>query len=135
MPRKEGFEAYYDQIVPQAANKLGKQWGAKVGETEIETGDKYQTSPDGYQIPIEGSGKKTVPYLPITPQMRVGVKSIPYSLFTIPLAATGLALSQGKANASPAKRGTIEVTDPNGHKHYFLDERSASAFRKAAGIQ
>ena len=40
MPRKEGFEAYYDQMVPQAANKLGKQWGAKVGETKIVTETK-----------------------------------------------------------------------------------------------
>ena len=38
------------------------------------------------------SKKKTVPvpYLPITPQMRTGVKSVPYSLFTAAGAALGL---------------------------------------------
>ena len=157
MPRKEGFEAYYDQIVPQAANKLGKQWGAKVGETKINTG--RPTSGEGWeqtkmwdqlrsdgrrgQMPlyaifdrggnwvgttgdpssVDDSGgeettvkvidekgnllkdaklpstQKSVPYLPITPQMRAGVKSIPYSLFSIPLAAGALTLAQVKAKA------------------------------------
>ena len=29
----EGMKGFYDKIIPDAANKLGKQWGAKVGET------------------------------------------------------------------------------------------------------
>ena len=28
-----GMKGFYDKIIPDAANKLGKQWGAKVGET------------------------------------------------------------------------------------------------------
>lgn len=95
----KGQRVFYDTMVPQIANKLGKQWGTKVGETTIDIGDKYQTDEDGYQLPIDGSGKTTVPYLPITPQMRAGVKSIPYSLFSIPLAAGALGLSQVKAKA------------------------------------
>jgi hypothetical protein len=43
MPRKEGFESYYDQITPQVANKLGKQFGAKVGETKIKVSDGSKT--------------------------------------------------------------------------------------------
>lgn len=31
----EGMKGFYDQILPSAMNKLGKKWGAKVGETEI----------------------------------------------------------------------------------------------------
>ena len=31
----EGMKGFYDKIVPEAANKLGKQFGAKVGETKI----------------------------------------------------------------------------------------------------
>ena len=33
----EGMKGFYDKIIPDAANKLGKQWGAKVGETKIVT--------------------------------------------------------------------------------------------------
>jgi hypothetical protein len=32
----EGMKGFYDKIVPDLANKLGKQFGAKVGETKIE---------------------------------------------------------------------------------------------------
>jgi hypothetical protein len=35
----EGMKGFYDKIVPDLANKLGKQFGAKVGETKIETGE------------------------------------------------------------------------------------------------
>jgi hypothetical protein len=31
----QGMKGFYDKIVPETANKLGKQFGAKVGETEI----------------------------------------------------------------------------------------------------
>jgi hypothetical protein len=132
MPRKEGFEAYYDQIVPQAANKLGKQWGAKVGEVNL-GGHKYsvkRSSDLSYKI-LDETGKdhsqgnffetkeeaqyyadalqkedkpSNVPYLPITPQMRAGVKSIPYSLFTIPLAAGALTLQQVKAQGDELQK-------------------------------
>ena len=176
MPRKEGFEAYYDQMVPQAANKLGKQWGAKVGtvhfgekftpqdlevvkqahkfaaengeaysawqeakrETLAERGepltseereelirdeiaahDKWLKAKDAYNnFNVQNHGlldryfksksSQTddidVPYLPITPQMRAGVKCIPYSLFSIPLAAGALSLAQVKAKAEELKK-------------------------------
>jgi GGDEF domain-containing protein len=32
----QGMKGFYDKIIPDVANKLGKQWGAKVGETKIE---------------------------------------------------------------------------------------------------
>lgn len=31
----EGMRGFYDKIVPQVAEKIGKKWGAKVGETQI----------------------------------------------------------------------------------------------------
>ena len=43
----EGMKGFYDKIIPDAANKLGKQWGAKVGETQIKmppTGRQLLTS-------------------------------------------------------------------------------------------
>jgi hypothetical protein len=50
------------------------------------------------------STQKSVPYLPITPQMRAGVKSIPYSLFSIPLAAGALTLQQVKAQGDELQK-------------------------------
>ena len=158
----EGMKGFYDKIIPDAANKLGKQWGAKVGETKINTG--RPTSGEGWeqtkmwdqlrsdgrrgQMPlyaifdrggnwvgttgdpssVDDSGgeetavkvidekgnllkdaklpstQKSVPYLPITPQMRAGVKSIPYSLFSIPLAAGALTLQQVKAQGDELQK-------------------------------
>ena len=36
----EGMKGFYDKIIPDAANKLGKQWGAKVEDTKIATETK-----------------------------------------------------------------------------------------------
>jgi hypothetical protein len=33
----EGMKGFYDQILPAYASKLGKKWGAKVGETKVRT--------------------------------------------------------------------------------------------------
>ena len=41
----EGMKGFYDKIVPELANKLGKQFGAKVGETKITTAKGF---PEGY---------------------------------------------------------------------------------------
>ena len=35
-----GMHGFYDQIIPAAANKIGKPWGAKVGETQISSAEK-----------------------------------------------------------------------------------------------
>jgi N12 class adenine-specific DNA methylase len=35
----EGMKGFYDKILPDYANKLGKKWGAKVGEANIKTGE------------------------------------------------------------------------------------------------
>lgn len=36
----EGMKGFYDRIIPEFLNKYGKKWGAKVGETELETGGR-----------------------------------------------------------------------------------------------
>jgi hypothetical protein len=68
-------------------------------------------------------------------KMRTGIKSIPYSLFTIPLAATALSLANVKAHAENVKPKRVTVIDPNGHIHTFPNETLADNFRKAAGIK
>jgi hypothetical protein len=45
-----GMKGFYDEIVPQRMNKLGRQWGTKVGKTKIETPsrlDEWQYRYDG----------------------------------------------------------------------------------------
>lgn len=65
----EGMRAFYDRILVNIANDLGKKFGARVGETTIDTsraGDATTT---------------TVHALPISPVMKEAVTSKPQSLF------------------------------------------------------
>jgi len=57
----EGMKKYYDEVYPNYLNKLGKKYGAQVGETRIKT---------GRGVP----GGEPVRYLDITPEMRKAVK-------------------------------------------------------------
>ena len=47
----EGMKGFYDKIVPEVANKLGKQFGAKVGETSIST-EKPTRGENWEQVPM-----------------------------------------------------------------------------------
>ncbi len=127
----EGMKGFYDKIIPDAANKLGKKFGTKVGETKVETG-KYPLSEewkpeeakilhrgDQYQVwapnrngvnqfqshfASEEEAKKfiadhepgykepkTVPYLPITPEMRAaGPDSLFHLVYKSPAADPSL---------------------------------------------
>jgi hypothetical protein len=67
----------------------------------VKVDDSIIAFPDALQKEDKPSN---VPYLPITPQMRAGVKSIPYSLFTIPLAAGALTLQQVKAQGDELQK-------------------------------
>ena len=45
---EEGYRIEYDQDIPKFLNKYGKQWGAKVGSTELEgTGEAIYTDENG----------------------------------------------------------------------------------------
>lgn len=57
----EGMKKYYDEVYPNFLNKLGKKYGAQVGETRVKTGRGVQ-------------GGEPVRYLDITPEMRKAVK-------------------------------------------------------------
>ena len=57
----EGMKKYYDEIYPAFLNKVGKKFGAQVGETRIKT---------GRGVP----GGEPVRYLDITPEMRKAIK-------------------------------------------------------------
>lgn len=43
----EGMKGFYDKILPNFANKYGKKWGARVGETQVRGGEtSYQIEQD-----------------------------------------------------------------------------------------
>jgi hypothetical protein len=79
----EGMNAFYDKMLPAAANKLGKKYGAKVGVTRI-AGSKVEPNPNagvGENLRRGNSPELTheVWSLPITDAMRkeVGEKGVP----------------------------------------------------------
>ena len=49
---EEGMKGFYDKILPEAANKLGKKFGARVGESKVKTGE-----PNEYAVHGAGEGK------------------------------------------------------------------------------
>jgi len=59
MPRREGMKAFYDQIVPKAANKLGKKYGAKVEPIEIDVKPELQAEQQGEAIDTEDGTVKS----------------------------------------------------------------------------
>ena len=82
----EGMKKYYDEVYPQFLDKYGKKWNARVGETEIKTGNAYAQTKG---IPA----KETIRYIDITPEMKGAVsKGQPLFAATpaLPLGAQGL---------------------------------------------
>ena len=80
----EGMKGFYDKIVPEVANKLGKQFGAKVQSTKIQLGSMFdEPSEEEYrsQKYKERGGEKSVPYFPITDSMRKAVMEEGQPLF------------------------------------------------------
>ena len=72
------MKKYYDEIYPKFLDKYGKKWGAKVGETTIETG---RSNVGG--VPSMYPDKEPIRYLDITPEMKAGV-SKGQPLFAVP---------------------------------------------------
>jgi hypothetical protein len=79
----EGMKGFYDRMLPEVMNKLGKKFGARVGETEISTG------PGGKFTQMLRDGEtsdRTVPVhsIDITPQMKESVLTQGQPLFLVP---------------------------------------------------
>jgi hypothetical protein len=65
----EGMKKYYDEIYPNYLDKLGKKYGARVGETKVNT---VKERAENSMIPT--MKQEPVRYLDITPEMRKAVK-------------------------------------------------------------
>jgi hypothetical protein len=42
----QGMKGFYDKIIPDFLRQYGKKWGAKVGETNLGKGARYEVSYD-----------------------------------------------------------------------------------------
>jgi len=65
----EGMKKYYDEIYPNYLDKLGKKYGARVGETKVNT---VKERAENSMIPT--MKQEPVRYLDITPEMRKAIK-------------------------------------------------------------
>ncbi|MBS0229244.1 MAG: hypothetical protein JSS23_11185, partial [Proteobacteria bacterium] len=71
-----GMRAFYDKMLPDAVNKYVKQWGGKVGESEITTGNDGRRVDDGAGGTIREGGNpvhEKVHSVSITQAMREAV--------------------------------------------------------------
>jgi hypothetical protein len=67
------MKKYYDEVYPAFLEKQGKKYGAKMGETKIET-KKSTTEKAGANYYKTPSETEPIRYLEITPEMRKAVK-------------------------------------------------------------
>ena len=65
----EGMKKYYDEVYPNYLDKLGKKYGARVGETKVNT---VKERAENSMIPA--MKQEPVRYLDITPEMRKAIK-------------------------------------------------------------
>lgn len=71
----EGMKGFYDKILPDFANKYAKKWGAKVGTTDIRTGEG-NNMPDkapGALVAVPEHAATKVHSIDITPEMKRSV--------------------------------------------------------------
>ncbi len=81
----KGMEDFYDKILVNAANKLGKKYGAKVGTTTIDAGRKYAPGSPGAAVGADrkGHAPKEVWSLPITDELRDAATAEGFPLFQV----------------------------------------------------
>lgn len=95
----EGMKGFYDKILPDYLNNYGKQYGAQVGELQLQTGQEMSRGPTGADmVPSYSPTMQSFHSFDIAPQMRteINTKGQPlYSKIGVPgaeaTAATGAA--------------------------------------------
>jgi hypothetical protein len=88
----EGMKKYYDETYPKFLEKYGKKWGAKVGETKVNT---VMEKAENSMVPK--MGQEGVRYIDITPEMKAGVsKGQPLFAAVPAIPAAGLLAPQEK---------------------------------------
>ena len=95
----EGMKGFYDQILPNVFNDLGKPYGARV-------------QPFGLKIPVE-AGEAQLHRFDLTPEMREEIKRKGLPLYTIPAAIGAGAIlgSQVEQPQGMKKGGKVNLED------------------------
>jgi hypothetical protein len=105
----EGMKKYYDEIYPKFLDKYGKKWNAKVGETEIKTGQRIQL----FGVGKLKTGMEPVRYIDITPEMKGAVSKGQPLFAAAPVGSIGLGYQKDKADNLEETSPTY--TDPFGN--------------------
>lgn len=113
----EGMRAFYDKMLVDKANAIGKKYGARVTQTPMDV-SKYAPLE---QVPIEDTGKETksiaAHVLPITPELKRAALTKGFPMFAAGgLTAGGLAAGQGASDPNAqmlnALRGQVSQPTP-----------------------
>jgi len=105
----EGMKKYYDEIYPKFLDKYGKKWNARVGETEIKTGQRIQL----FGVGKLKTGMEPVRYIDITPEMKGAVSKGQPLFAAAPVGSIGLGYQKDKADNLEETSPTY--TDPFGN--------------------
>ena len=125
----EGMKKYYDEVYPQYLDKYGKKWNAKVGETQISTGDnawnmaeqikmrgisdaQWRAMSEADKLTLwneikksEGKTQESIRYIDITPEMKGAVSKGQPLFAAVPVGSIGLGYQKDKAD-------NLEETSP-----------------------
>jgi hypothetical protein len=119
----EGMKGFYDKIVPDLANRIGKPFGAKVEKTFIELPDadseELKSLPDDDAI---NEGGYHVPYLPITPAMRQSVLTEGQPLFK-----KGTTVTTGGHDTGKSLQEAVEDLGKLPERKMTMEERITAA--------
>ena len=85
----EGMKAFYDKMLPNIANKIGKKFGAKVGTTRIAAEHNPFPNDPAEKFRKNEPITQQVHSLPITPAMRTQAQTKGFPLFTSGAAPVG----------------------------------------------
>jgi diguanylate cyclase (GGDEF)-like protein len=112
-----GMRGFYDQILPAEVNKYVKKWGAKAGETKIDTQSSFE------QVRNQNQEKQStvVPSITITPAMKSEVMYKGQALYVNPFADPKLIMKSAKEvkdlwDKSPVKETIDNILIKAGQK-------------------
>jgi len=133
----EGMKKYYDEIYPKFLDKYGKKWNAKIGETQISTGDnawnmaeqikmrgisdaQWRAMSEADKLTLwneikksEGKTQESIRYIDITPEMKGAVSKGQPLFAAAPVGSIGLGYQKDKADNLEETSPTY--TDPFGN--------------------
>jgi hypothetical protein len=132
MPRKEGLEGFYDKILPDYLNSLGKPYGASVGRMEIPKPPANSMDVSGFPLGEEyiqgratwseflaanpdAASKFSTPLhsFDITPQMRQEITSKGLPLYSVPAIEGAAVTGAGAAalGATEEEKAPVYISD------------------------